>query len=575
MIIKIDDNSSNWIRSQAGSVKNRLLNIQREIANALDYDICLSLLFNDSRSVAVVESSFVKNTAIEEWEIPDTVFINKSIHMAIKNLIMNKDIVEVHNEDLYPMFIKGMESEVYIPIFEPVDLQGNSLKLIGSLYLGSSSTKEFPMDMFLERKLCSLISDISKLFTLILDDIRDSIKAVYTISVFVKILEQKVKYLPNHSYNVANWCREIGIMLGYDQRSLRNLTYAGLLHDVGKCLIDTEILNKPDKLTEEEYALIKEHPLISQRIAKNILKDTPLLKSVPKIIKYHHERYDGRGYPLGLKEDEVPFDSYILGIADAVDAMLSNKTYKKAMSMDSVIQDLYSNKGKQFHPELVDIMAERLTSTKNQLDVNFIQDIELSSLIITWRGNLTVLEGALIRAENFYIFKPFDENVVKDIKLADITRTELAIKNLNNISYYDIKLEDLVNNEFYISSIKPIPSINTFSLFWKLDGILYEPKDNGLIPIVITRIGGDSLSFYFNNEQIIPEGLFSKPLKVKILFEDLDIDITGTIVKSHTFGFYRYFYLRYTNIPDSTRDSIYRQLFRKQIELRKSVAQYK
>lgn len=301
VVIKIDYNSSHWIRSQAGNVKNKLTNMQKEIANTLDYDVCLSLLFNDSRNVAVVKSSFVKNTFLEELEIPNTVFINKSMYTGIKNLIRKKDIVEVHNDYTYPMLIKGMKSEVYIPIFEPVDSQDNSLKLIGSLYLGSSGVKDFPMDIFFEKKICNLISDISKIYTFMLDDTRDRIKAINIISIFIRILEQKVKYLPNHGYNVANWCREIGILLGYDQKDLTRITYAGLLHDVGKCLIDSDILNKPSKLTEEEYLLVKEHPIMSQRIAKNVLKDNPLLKDVPKIIKFHHERYDGKGYPLRTK----------------------------------------------------------------------------------------------------------------------------------------------------------------------------------------------------------------------------------------------------------------------------------
>lgn len=110
---------------------------------------------------------------------------------------------------------------------------------------------------------------------------------------------------------------------------------------------------------------------------------------------------------------------------------------------------------------------------------------------------------------------------------------------------------------------------------WNLDGILYDPKDNRPTTIEIIKIGGDSLSFYLNSEYKIDITSFSKPLKIKILFDDMDIDVSGIIVKSHNFGPYKYFNLHYTNIPDAKRDSIYRQLFRKQIELRKSVAQLK
>ena len=573
MVVKLNLNCSTWLRSQACTVEGTLRHIQRELANTLDYDICLSLLFNDSRNVAIVKGTYIRDDILPASEIPETVFINKSTYTALKNLIDRKDIIEVYDAGLHPTLIEGMESEIYIPIFEPIDLKDCSLRLIGVLYLGSASAKYFPKDVFNEDKICNLISGISKLYKIIADELTSTIKAINVISVFVEILEQKERYLPNHSFNVANWCREIGMVLGYNKRDLIKLTYAGLLHDIGKCLIDCKILNKPGKLTEEEYAVVKEHSLISQRIVQNILKDIPLLKDIPRIIKYHHERYDGKGYPCGLKGDEVPFDSYIIGIADAVDAMFSERPYKKAMSLNEVINQLHKNKWKQFHPELVDIMIERLTRAQNQLEVNLIQPMELSSLILNLKEDLLVIEGTLMRIDNLYIFKPSDEALVENINLADITSAELAIKDINNINYYYIRIEDLLNNEFYISSLKLVPSANTFSLLWNLDGILYDPEDNKPIPIEITKVGGDSLAFYLTGDNKIEDSLFNKPLKIKILFDDMDIDITGNIVKSHNFGSYKYYNLHYTNIPDQKRDSIYRQLFRKQIELRKSVAQ--
>lgn len=573
MVVKLDLNCSTWLRSQASTVRERLCQLQKELTNTLDYDVCLSLVFNDSRNVAVVKGAYIRDNILPESKIPETVFVNKGIYTALKSLINKKDIVEVYQGGIYSSLIEGMESEVYIPIFEPIDSIGNSLRLIGSLYLGSHIMKDFPKDTLNERRLCNLISDISKLYTIIADELRDTIKAINLISVFAEILERKERYLPNHSFNVANWCREIGMILGYSKEDLTRLTYAGLLHDIGKCLIEGDILNKPDKLTDKEYAVVKEHPLMSYRIAESILKDIPLLKDIPRIIKYHHERYDGKGYPCGLKGDEVPFDSYIIGIADAVDAMLSERPYKKALDLNAAIKELYRNKGKQFHPKLVDIMIEMLTRAKNQLEVNLIQPMELSSLILNLNENLIIIEGTLARIDNFYIFKAWNESKVADINLVDITSAELAIKDLNNINYYDIRIEDLINNEFYISIIKLIPSANAFSLLWNLDGILYDPKDNRPTTIEITKIGGDSLSFYLNSEYKIDITSFSKPLKIKILFDDMDIDVSGIIVKSHNFGPYKYFNLHYTNIPDAKRDSIYRQLFRKQIELRKSVAQ--
>lgn len=578
MVIKIDLNSSTWIKSQANTVRDKLIDLQSRIADTLDYDICLLLLFNDSRNIAIVKNKYVRYSKLSDLGIPEVIFINKEIHRAIKNLISIKDIVEVHENSMYPILIEGMKSEVYIPIFEAADLHGNSLRLIGSIYLGTSNHKDFPRDIF-QKELIDLISDISKLYTIVLDNLRDIEKAINIISIFVEILENKEKYLPNHSFNVANWCREIGMILGYDREKLTRLTYAGLLHDIGKCLIDTQILNKPGKLTEEEYAVVKEHSTISYRISQTILHGIPLLEGIPEIIKSHHERYDGRGYPSGLKEEEVPFDSYIIGIADAVDTMLSERPYKRAMALKDVIKELYKNRGKQFHPYLVDIMAERLIKAQNQLDENLIQDMELSTLIINQKDNLTIIEGTLIHLNGYYIFKPSKKSEVQEISMADITSAEIAIKDLKNINYYYAKVEDFVNNQFYISSIKLIPSANIFSLLWNLDGVLYEPEDNSPLPIEITKVGGDFLSFFVDNSydfvDIIMKKMLNKPIKVRIIFDDFSTDITGTIVNSYNFGPYRYFNLNYTNIPENKRDSIYRQLFKKQIELRKAVSQLK
>ncbi len=147
--------------------------------------------------------------------------------------------------------------------------------------------------------------------------------------------------------------------LGFTHEELNKIYLAGLLHDVGKVMIGNNILNKPGQLTEAECEIMKKHSIDSYIISKCILGHIHGLKDIPKIVRHHHERYDGKGYPDGLKGEEVPFNCYIIGICDAVDAMLSNRAYKKALPVNGVISQLYRNKGTQFHPELVDIMAKK------------------------------------------------------------------------------------------------------------------------------------------------------------------------------------------------------------------------
>lgn len=575
MSVRIDLNSSRWIKSQFNTTERKLIRKQNRIIELLDYDICISFLFNDSRNLAFVRGVSSKDNHSCQDMIPSTLFLNKRQYNSIKELIDKKDKVENHYHSSLPLLLENIKSEVLIPIFKYDNIDNLSMKLIGCLYLGSNIYKEFPSGFFSEDKeINEKVSDISKLLTLCLARFEQISDAINMIDIFIDILEQKDPYLSNHSYNVANWCREIGMELGFSREELNQLAFAGLLHDLGKCMIDSKVLNKPETLTEEEYAIIKYHILYSYKISKNLLGHIEGLDDIPRIIKYHHERYDGKGYPSGLKGDEVPFESYIIGISDSVDAMLTNKPYKKAMPINAVIRELYREKGKQFHPQLVDIMVDRLTKAQNQLKETHYHTVGLSFLIISHEEKVVIIEGTLFNMGNYYIFNPDEDSKVDGIDLSKIANVEMVVKKLNNLNYYEIKLEDLIDNTFYISSIKLIPSPNTFNLLWNLEGILYWGDGNRKTPIEIIRIGGDALSFSLHDNWAIgiPIG---KPLKVKILFEEYDIDITGSILKSYDFGHYKYFDLHYTNIPDSKRDAIYRQLFRKQIELRKTISEYR
>lgn len=575
MSVKLGFNTSMWIKSQFNTTECKIERKQNQIIELLNYDICISFLFNDSRNIAFTRSISTKEKDYNQNLLPSTLFLNKKQYDSINELIDRKDIVENHHHGHLPLLLENINSEVFIPIFKYDNLEDLSMKLIGCLYLGSTTYKEFPSIYFSQdKKINEKISDISKLLILCLTTMEQISDAINMINIFIDILEHKDPYLSNHSYNVANWCKEIGMELGFSKDELNELTFAGLLHDVGKTMIDTKILNKSSELTEEEYEIIKSHPIYSEKVGKNLLNRIEGLEDVSKIIKYHHERYDGKGYPFGLKGDEVPFKSYIIGISDAIDAMLTDRPYSRAKPINIVIRELYKNKGKQFHPQLVDIMVERLTKAQKQLDESFLNTIGLSSLIISYEESVTIIEGTLMDMNNYYIFKPIKESSLKGIELSKITDVEMVMKNLNNLSCYEVKLEDLVEDTFFISSIKLIPSSNTFNLLWSLEGILYWSSIGGKTPIEITRIGGDALSFclHDNVARDIPTG---KPLKVKVLFEEFDIDITGSIVKSYNFGPYKYYDFHYTNIPDNKRDAIYRQLFKKQIELRKAISEYR
>jgi diguanylate cyclase (GGDEF)-like protein len=169
-------------------------------------------------------------------------------------------------------------------------------------------------------------------------------------------IDAKDKYTSGHSIRVAKCSVEIAKHLGWDEAELQNFRYAALLHDIGKIGVPDSVLNKPARLTEEEFEVIKKHPLIGG----DILKDIHMIDHVQEGALFHHERYDGTGYPYGLKGEKIPLYARIIGIADAYDAMTSDRVYRKRLSDEQVIAEFENGSGTQFDPKLAGIFVKML-----------------------------------------------------------------------------------------------------------------------------------------------------------------------------------------------------------------------
>ena len=144
--------------------------------------------------------------------------------------------------------------------------------------------------------------------------------------------------------------------MGMNEEELRNVYYMGLLHDVGKIGVPDSIINKIGKLTEEEYQIIKKHPSIGEEILKTISE----IPNVSIGAKYHHERYDGKGYPEGIEGEDIPLAACIIGIADAYDAMTSKRSYRDILSQDKVRDEIIKGTGTQFEPKCAEIMLKMM-----------------------------------------------------------------------------------------------------------------------------------------------------------------------------------------------------------------------
>ncbi len=176
-------------------------------------------------------------------------------------------------------------------------------------------------------------------------------------------IDAKDKYTNGHSVRVAEYSRMIAEKMNMSRQEQEDIYYIGLLHDIGKIGIPDEIINKTSRLTDEEYMVIKTHPTIGAQILEKMSE----LPDIAIGAKYHHERYDGRGYPEGLKGEEIPMIARIIGVADAYDAMTSNRSYRSVLSQDVVRSEIEKGIGTQFDPIFAKIMLTIIDEDVNYL----------------------------------------------------------------------------------------------------------------------------------------------------------------------------------------------------------------
>lgn len=176
---------------------------------------------------------------------------------------------------------------------------------------------------------------------------------IATLTALTSALDAKDAYTHGHSYRVSRYALMIGRALGLSGKRMELLEYAALLHDIGKIGVSGDIISKDGKLTDEEYRAMKSHPAIGAKIIERL----KFLNEAAQIVKYHHERPDGKGYPECLMGEEIPFEARILQVCDTLDAMTSTRSYRKARSIEETLEEFRKHRGTQFDPEVVDALV--------------------------------------------------------------------------------------------------------------------------------------------------------------------------------------------------------------------------
>jgi HD-GYP domain-containing protein (c-di-GMP phosphodiesterase class II) len=174
-----------------------------------------------------------------------------------------------------------------------------------------------------------------------------------TIVALSNSVEARDHYTVGHTWRVTNFALQMARVLGWTEEQLKACEIGGVLHDVGKIAVDDAILRKPGRLTDEEFTKMKIHPEKGARM----MQDIPFLKNVIPYCLYHHERFDGRGYPFQMSGDKIPIEGRLIAVADSFDAMTSNRPYRKGMDPEIAIAELEKGKGTQFDPECADALV--------------------------------------------------------------------------------------------------------------------------------------------------------------------------------------------------------------------------
>ncbi len=180
------------------------------------------------------------------------------------------------------------------------------------------------------------------------------------VEVFACIAESKEDYIKEHSKNVHNICKAIGQEMKLEPEQMKNLEIAARLHDIGNIVIDDDILGKKSKLTDKEVRVLRRHPEYSEEI----LKKFKPFNEVSKIVRHHHERYDGTGYPDRIAGDKIPLESRIIAIANAYEAMTSHRVYKEKKSEKDIIKEIVELAGAQFDPKVVRAMLSIMSKIR-------------------------------------------------------------------------------------------------------------------------------------------------------------------------------------------------------------------
>lgn len=330
-ILVVDDDRMNLV------IARDLLESQYDVTCVLSGEEALEYLREDTPSMILLDLHMPGMSGLEVLEKLQTIDRLKSVPVIFLTADTQKQTeVEIFRAGAMDYIQKPFTAEVVL----------HRVGRILELYHYQQSLQQE-----VDKKTAELVESNRRITNL----------STQTMMALASAIDAKDKYTNGHSLRVASYSRELARRMNKSPEEVNNIYYIGLMHDIGKIGIPNEIITKPGKLTEEEFAIIRSHPAIGSEILKNISE----MPDISIGARWHHERYDGKGYPDGLRGEEISEIARIISVADAYDAMTSRRSYRDMLPQSVVKTEIEKGKGTQFDPVIADCMIEMIEEDRD------------------------------------------------------------------------------------------------------------------------------------------------------------------------------------------------------------------
>lgn len=302
-----------------------------------------------------------------------TAYVNKISYTNWKYVsFINHRSIEKSNQQGLWITIAVVSVSVLVSAFIAFLLCSKDIKRIKNLSTAASDISEGNYDVRINKVANDEITDVGDSFNTMAGKIQDVLNELIvqqdSISEnFAIILSNKSGESGNHVKRVSEYSAILAEELGYNESQIHDIRIASMLHDVGKIMVDESILHKPGKFTDEEYKIMQMHVAYGGQLLRGVPGNIMQLGAI--IAEYHHERYDGNGYVKGLKGEEIPKEAQIASVADVFDALVSRRCYKNAWTIEQAHDEIVSQSGKQFGPDVVEAFKRRFEDFKHIAEI--------------------------------------------------------------------------------------------------------------------------------------------------------------------------------------------------------------